>query len=207
MILIDNNNENHYHHGENHIGSISQDSGYAGECCAMRQTYRFDQQPCSDTMRVQHLSAGAQLLLISVRQWTLSFQGKECACCVLRPLYRHHRAEPALPVINELMCFASTTGMRQLAIRTPDDDLTTADEMQLTRMFRAVEQGDAELGYRLAEDLFPGSLATTFFRIARAYIDFLSPVGLSFNDSRRLHLVVSNDLPPNVECSKAEDGS
>ncbi|MEM7612002.1 MAG: hypothetical protein AAF270_10005 [Pseudomonadota bacterium] len=138
------------------------------------------------------LSEGAQLFVLSARHWAFSLSDKHCAGCLLRPIYESYGLPTALPIMNELMCFVSLACRRQLAISHPTCPVVTPDEMELLDVMRALQRNDPHSAYAAATGIFEGSLATTFFRIGRAYIAQLTENGLSVTGVRYLSEVATS---------------
>ncbi|MEM9172558.1 MAG: hypothetical protein AAGA84_07625, partial [Pseudomonadota bacterium] len=145
-----------------------------------------------------HLSDGAALFVHTAREWASSIANSTCRCAALRQIHRRYRVESALPLLQELMTFVATVAPRQLVIKAPDAPELTCDEMLLLNILRAVEANDPDLAYRIAAGTFQGSLSTTLFRIARAYVGHLTDVDLTLAHTRRLRLVSTQTLQATV---------
>ncbi|MEL7296448.1 MAG: hypothetical protein AAGJ86_02235 [Pseudomonadota bacterium] len=142
-----------------------------------------------ENQRVELLSDGARLLTESMREWARSVREQECSCGALRELYGYYGVEAALPIGNELMCYVSVATQQRLALHGQNVETLADDEWLMIRIVRAVERDDPETAYRLCADHFPGSLATTLFRVMGAFVSVAVKHGLSFCGTRRPTLV------------------
>ncbi|MEL6950270.1 MAG: hypothetical protein AAGM16_09195 [Pseudomonadota bacterium] len=143
-------------------------------------------------LQIKHLSEGARLLTLGMREWTRALHDAECGGCAVRELYLTHGFEAAAPVANEIMCYTASVATKALQIWPDPFCDVGGDELRIVNIARAVEYDDPESAYELCGDLFPGSLATTFLRIMRAFTYVAGQHGLSMNGKHGLSLVADN---------------
>ncbi|MEO0346674.1 MAG: hypothetical protein AAF229_10485 [Pseudomonadota bacterium] len=146
-------------------------------------------------LQIKHLSEGARLLTLGMREWTRALHDGECGGCAVRELYQMHGFEAAAPIANEIMCYVASVATEVLQIWSEPFCDVGGDELRIVNIARAVEFDDPESAYELCGDLFPGSLATTFLRIMRAFTHVAGQHGLSMNGRHGLSLVADNTLP------------
>ncbi|MEM7077402.1 MAG: hypothetical protein AAF513_02125 [Pseudomonadota bacterium] len=132
------------------------------------------------------LSPGAQLFVFSARNWLVAAKSKHCVRGYLAPFYERLGAGDALPVMDELMCNLAVAAFRPIQVHCPCRVDLSEDESLLLDTLRAVQRSDHERANQLAQEFLSGAMATTFIRVADAYVEQLRESNLSVTGMRYL---------------------
>ena len=141
------------------------------------------------THQTASLSAGAQLFVFSIRQWTSAARSKHCIHTLLHPFYNRHGVAQALPVLDEMMWTMAANAIRPIEVSCPCNARVGADEMFVLQCLRALQRDDRSTAQTYLNELFPGPFARTFVRIAEDYVQRLLSARLPLTGARYLELV------------------
>lgn len=125
------------------------------------------------------LSFGGQLVLWSLRTWTIAAKRKLCVHQVLDPLYQRSNCQIAVGYLDESMSLLALAAARPLNFNCHCSQYLSEDELCILQCLRALQRGDESEALRHIQQAVGGRLALTFCRVAGLYVEALRMSGHS----------------------------
>ncbi|MEM9255165.1 MAG: hypothetical protein AAGA91_06940 [Pseudomonadota bacterium] len=137
---------------------------------------------------LKQLSAGAQLLVQSVREWVLSAQlGRSVGGDLLRA-YSDHQCFHGLELFDYMMNVIARDAVRDVQVLHPDDQTLGADELAVLRLIELTKRDSSRHAQRIASRMVR-TRSQQLCAAARAYREELESAGLTLSGWSELRLV------------------
>lgn len=149
------------------------------------------QSSARPALQVSSLSAGAQMFVLGLRQWTRAAQQKQCVYRLLHAPFAALDCGQAVVHLDELMCVLAMASFRSVNVYCPHGKLLSDDERQLVDVMRSLQKGDDDQAYTLLSELIHGPMNRSFRRAASDFVGVLREANLSFSAAPHLELVKS----------------
>lgn len=125
------------------------------------------------------LSFGGQLVLWSLRTWTIAAKRKLCVQKALDPIYQRSNCQVAVAYLDESMSLLALAAFRPMRFNCHCSRALSDDELCILQCLRALQRGDESEALRHIQQAVGGRLALTFCRVAGLYVEALRVSGHS----------------------------
>lgn len=125
------------------------------------------------------LSFGGQLVLWSLRTWTIAAKRKLCVHQALDPIYQRSNCQVAVAYLDESMSLLALAAFRPMQFHCHCSQQLSDDELCVLQCLRALQRGDESDALRHIQQAVSGRLALTFCRVAGLYVEALRVSGHS----------------------------
>ena len=142
-------------------------------------------------MSTSSLTVGGRLFVFGVRQWVVCAGLRQPIESRVMPFYRRYGIEQALPFLDELLSFITTTASRNIAVQRPCGSHLGDDELLLLRGLQALQNKNLPSTLQLISGILEPPFRRTYTRLAHSYLSVLEQQSLDLTGLRYLYLTTA----------------